>query len=109
MEGFVRADELVEKAITEFEGLYKAYNSDLVSYEEVLDYIDNNTVLKGLFIEYIVEKIRDQFEKFNLSDLVNIKGVFNPYYEQIDEVIDGFMDWLKYRYLHGDINAKTQL
>jgi len=92
-----RLDRLVEKTVKEFEGIYRAYNIDLLDYENVLDYIDCNPILKDLFTKYITEKIRDQFEKFNLSDLVNIKGVFNPYYEQIDEVIDGFIDWLRFR------------
>ncbi len=106
---FVRADELVKKSVREFEGIYRAYNINLLDYENVLDYIDCNPIIKGLFIKYITEKIRDKFEKFNLSDLVNIKGYFNPFYEPISELIDDFMDWLRFRGYLGDQHGKTQL
>jgi len=62
---FVRADILVEKAIKGFEGIYRAYNNDMVSYEDVLNYIDDEPIIKDLF------------------------------YEPIYELIDDFMDWLK--------------
>ena len=106
---FERLDRLVEKTVREFEGIYRAYNIDLLSYEEVLGYIDDNPIIKDLFIKYILEKTKFELENFDLSDHVNLKGIFNPFYKKIDELIDDFMDWLKYRYLHGDINAKTQL
>jgi len=92
---FVRADKLVEKMVLEFAGVYGLYNNDVLSYEDVLDYIDSNAIIRDLFVRYITENIKDKFEKFNLSDLVDINGYFNPFYESIDELIDGFMDWLK--------------
>jgi len=92
---FVRADELVKKVLIEFTGIYGLYNNDVLSYEDVLDYIDDNPTLKGLFVKYIIEKVRDELENSDLSDFVNLKGYFNPFYRKIDEVIDGFVDWLK--------------
>ena len=94
---FVRADELVEKMVLEFAGVYGLYNNDVLSYEDVLDYIDNNVVIKDLFIKYVLEKVRDELENSDLSDFVNLKGYFNPFYRKIDEVIDGFVDWLRYK------------
>ncbi len=92
---FVRADELVEKIVIEFAGVYGLYNNDVLSYEDVLDYIDNNVVIKDLFVKYVLEKVRDELENFDLSDFVNLKGVFCPFSGAISEVIDGFVDWLK--------------
>ena len=94
---FVRADELVEKMVIEFAGVYGLYNNDVVDFEDVLDYIDNNVVIKDLFIKYILEKVRDELENFDLNDFVNLKGVFCPFSRKIDEVIDGFVDWLRYK------------
>ena len=93
--GFERADTLIEKAIKAFEGIYRAYNNDVLSYEDVLNYIDDNPTLKGLFVKYIIEKVRDELENFDLSDFVNLKGVFCPFSGAISEVIDGFVDWPK--------------
>jgi len=45
---FVRADILVEKAIKGFEGIYRAYNNDMVSYEDVLNYIDDEPIIKEI-------------------------------------------------------------
>ena len=109
VKGFERADKMIERVITEFMGLYKLYNNDMVDYQEVIEYIDDSPILKGLFIKYIVEEIRDELNNFAIGDYINYKGIFAPFKKQIDETIDGFVDWLKYRYLHGDINAKTQL
>jgi len=92
---FERADLLIEKVIKGFEGIYRAYNNDVLSYEDVLNYIDDNPTLKGLFVKYIIEKVRDELENFDLSDFVNLKGVFCPFSGAISEVIDGFVDWLK--------------
>jgi len=92
---FVRADTLIEKVIKGFEGIYRAYNNDVVDFKDVLDYIDGNPTLKSLFTKYILEKVRDELENFDLSDYVNLKGVFCPFSRKIDEVIDGFVDWLK--------------
>ena len=97
--GFERADKLVEKAIKGFEGIYRAYNNDMLSYEDVLNYIDDNPIIKDLFVKYILEKTKFELENFDLSDHVNLKGIFNPFYKKIDELIDEFMDWLRYRYL----------
>jgi len=94
---FERADILVEKAVKGFEGIYRAYNNDMIDFKDVLDYIDDNPTLKGLFVKYIVEKIRDELENFDLSDFVNLKGYFNPFSRKIDEVIDGFAEWLRFR------------
>ena len=92
--GFERADTLIEKAIKAFEGIYRAYNNDVLSYEDVLNYIDDNPTLKGLFTKYILEKVRDKLENFDLSDYVDIKGYFNLFRMRVDELIDGFAEWL---------------
>jgi len=94
---FIRADKLIEKAAKEFEGLYRLYNADIVDYETVLNYVNDNPIIKDLFVKYIIEKIRDELLNFDLNDFVNLKGVFCPFSRKIDEVIDGFVDWLRYK------------
>jgi len=93
--GFERADRMIERAITEFMGLYKLYNNDMVDYQEVIEFIDDSPILKDLFIKYIVEVIRDELNNFAIGDYINYKGIFAPFKKQIDETIDGFVDWLK--------------
>jgi len=91
---FERADVLIEKVIKGFEGIYRAYNNDVVDFKDVLDYIDDNPTLKGLFVKYIVERVKDELENFDLSDYVDIKGYFNLFRMRVDELIDGFAEWL---------------
>jgi len=92
---FVRADELVKRTVSEFVRWYILYDNDIIDYKDVLDYVDNNVVIKDLFIKYVLEKVRDELENTDLSDFVNLKGVFCPFSGAISEVIDGFVDWLK--------------
>jgi len=96
--GFVRADDLLSKAISDFAKIYESYKMSVITDVEVIDFIESNNTIKSMFIDFIIEKVRNELEDFELYDFIDIDNKFTTLRKDIDYIIKEFYEWLKFKY-----------
>jgi len=96
---FVRVDVLVGRAISDFLKIYESYRDGYIGDIDVIDFIDSNHIIRSMFVDFVIEKVRDELENFELYDFIDIHGKFTTWTKDIDYVIKEFYEWLKFKYM----------